>query len=314
MTHVFVNVPNYKGADVLGAVGPSSTGGFPGENFGVVSGSYVASAQISGILAMLKQKYPYLSPSALKSALMTTADPTPVASYSNGIAATPFEVGSGLARATQALSPGIVYATTSEEYEAFSCGYDNYAFIDSARCAQLACLGYSFDASDLNYPSMAADEILTNQTFIRTVTNIADQSLVLVPTIEAPTGYEVSICPEEITVKPGESATFELTVQVIDDRRREKWSFGSLTWVGTNRGVGKGSKHRGSSSKCTFSGKPSDKSGRGKGRGKADNTTSCGVADETLIRRELRTQDRTMLNVQPTKSVRTKDHGYAPGE
>ncbi|GJM93428.1 hypothetical protein PR202_ga09983 [Eleusine coracana subsp. coracana] len=69
--------------------------------------------QVSGIVGLLKTKYPSWSPAMIKSAIMTTAtveasDGNPIRDQT-GAAATPFSYGSGHVDPVRALDPGLVY-------------------------------------------------------------------------------------------------------------------------------------------------------------------------------------------------------------
>jgi subtilisin family serine protease len=86
----------------------------------MMSGTSMAAPHISGIAALIKQKYPKWSPSAIKSALMTTANtidkgshPLRAQQYSTSemltlTRATPFDYGSGAVNPKAALDPGLV--------------------------------------------------------------------------------------------------------------------------------------------------------------------------------------------------------------
>lgn len=92
----------------------------PGEGFAMVSGTSMAAPHIAGIAALIKQKNPKWSPSAIKSALMTTSNtldkgshPLRAQQYSTSeimtlTRATPFDYGSGAVNPKAALDPGLV--------------------------------------------------------------------------------------------------------------------------------------------------------------------------------------------------------------
>ncbi|XP_047338469.1 subtilisin-like protease SBT2.2 [Impatiens glandulifera] len=94
---------------------------FQGEGFAIMSGTSMAAPHIAGLAALIKQKFPNFSPSAIASALSTTASlydrvGGPIMAqraYSNPdenqSPATPFDMGSGFVNATSALDPGLVF-------------------------------------------------------------------------------------------------------------------------------------------------------------------------------------------------------------
>lgn len=86
----------------------------------MISGTSMAAPHIAGIAALIKQNNPHWSPSAIKSALMTTAltldrggRPILAQQYSSTgimtfVQATPFDYGSGAVDPKAALDPGLV--------------------------------------------------------------------------------------------------------------------------------------------------------------------------------------------------------------
>lgn len=102
-------------------------GSLLGESFAMISGTSMAAPHIAGLAALIKQKFPNFSPSAIASALSTTATVNdkqggPIMAqraYSNPdlsqSPATPFDMGSGFVNATAALDPGLIF-DSSELY------------------------------------------------------------------------------------------------------------------------------------------------------------------------------------------------------
>lgn len=98
----------------------------------MLSGTSMATPHIAGIAALLKQAHPLWTPSAITSALMTTAglyDNTgspllaqnPTGNFSSAIGAgTPFDYGSGAVDAKSALDPGLVFDASKLSFTLFS--------------------------------------------------------------------------------------------------------------------------------------------------------------------------------------------------
>jgi hypothetical protein len=59
---------------------------------------------------------------------------------------------------------------------------------------------------------------------------VSDQPSVYVASVTNPQGIAVSVNPSTLTVAPGKSATFEVTITRTDAEYRT-WTFGSLTWA-----------------------------------------------------------------------------------
>lgn len=87
----------------------------------MMSGTSMAAPHVTGLAALIKKKYPSFSPSAIASALSTTASLSdrnggPIMAqrtYANPdmsqSPATPFDMGSGFVNATAALNPGLIF-------------------------------------------------------------------------------------------------------------------------------------------------------------------------------------------------------------
>ncbi|CAL5078902.1 unnamed protein product [Urochloa decumbens] len=139
--------------------------------YNIVSGTSMACPHASGAAAYVKSHHRDWSPAMIISALVTTATPmnTPANSGSNEL-----NYGAGQLNSSKARDPGLVYDASERDYVAMLCaqGYNatQLALITGSRAA--ACAGA---ASDLNYPTMAANVApWRNFTvrFRRTVTNV----------------------------------------------------------------------------------------------------------------------------------------------
>ncbi|TVU07383.1 hypothetical protein EJB05_47436, partial [Eragrostis curvula] len=178
--------------------------------FGMFSGTSMSAPHPSGIAAVLKKARPQWSPSAIKSAMMTTADVThpdgtQIADDTTGLPASYFLMGAGLVNPTKALDPGLIYDLTAMDYISFVCGLgydDNYVNEIIAQPMQnVSCASVTKIAGrDLNYPSFlvtltaAAPEVEVR----RTVTNVGEASSVYTAEVIPPNGVAVEVVPNRL--------------------------------------------------------------------------------------------------------------------
>ncbi len=231
------------GVNVLAGNSPTPVGfsppasGAPGQLFQSISGTSMSSPHVAGLFALLKQANRDWTPAMAKSAVMTTAYQE--VWKENGVTpADPFDMGaghvdpSGRARAQGSMfNPGIVYDAGFLDYLGFLCDADTSAFSDpDATCAALEGLGVPTDASDLNLASIAIDGVPGTQTVTRTVTSVANRTATWRVSTRGPQGFDVEVSPSEITLAPGESATYEVTFTATGGAPVGQWRFGSLTW------------------------------------------------------------------------------------
>ena len=99
------------GQDVLAAVAPPGNSGRP---FDLYSGTSMSSPHMTGLGALLKQAHPDWSPTAIKSAFMTTAY------QSNDYA--PFAWGAGHVDPNKVVDPGLVFDSGFLDWIAFLKG------------------------------------------------------------------------------------------------------------------------------------------------------------------------------------------------
>ena len=222
------------GINILAGFTPDAANSVAGENYAFLTGTSMSAPHVAGVAALLRQAHPDWSPAAIKSALMTTAHQD-VNQEDGETAAIPFDFGSGHIRPNLANDPGLVYDVTGDEYDAFACGTASPA-VDQARCDSLAAAGLSFLAADLNQPSIAVSRLASTRTVSRRVTNVSDESASYLAEIVPPAGITVAVTPTTLSLGPGESASFDVTLTYADGPL-DLWRFGSLTWVDDERSV-----------------------------------------------------------------------------
>ena len=77
-------------------------------------------------------------------------------------------------------------------------------------------------------PSIGVAELAGSQTVTRTVTSVADKTVKWKVKVDAPAGYDVTVTPNQLTLHPGESATYEVTITNDGSGPIGEWRFGSL--------------------------------------------------------------------------------------
>ncbi|EXG79087.1 S8 family serine peptidase [Cryptosporangium arvum] len=187
------------GVDVVAAVSPARDGAM----FGLRSGTSVATAQVSGAAALLRGAHPRWSPAAVKSALLTSATGGDNRiSTSGGETAGPAEYGAGALAVDRALDPGLLF--------------DSSAAATAPYSAQ-------------NTASVVLGSLAGVRTVRRTVTNVGSGTARYVARVDEPPGVDVAVSPAELTLEPGATASFTVTVHRVS-APYDQLAAGSITW------------------------------------------------------------------------------------
>jgi hypothetical protein len=223
------------GVNILAANTPTGLLGASGELFQVISGTSMSTPHVAGMFALLKQAHPDWSPAIAKSALMTTARQD-VFKEDGVTAADPFDYGAGHIapggdwHSGSIVQPGLVYDAGIQEYFGFLCG--NTQSVNPTICQGLAANTVPFDASDLNLPSIGISQLIANQTVVRTVTSVVQDAGVTTfqVSVEPPSGFDVRVSPQTLSLEPGQTATYDVTIINNGQAVSDTWAFGALTW------------------------------------------------------------------------------------
>ncbi|CAI9757173.1 unnamed protein product [Fraxinus pennsylvanica] len=202
--------------------------------FNSVSGTSMSCPHISGVVGLLKTLHPTWSPSAIKSAIMTTAttrdnalEPLTNASHSK---ATPFCYGGGHVQPNRAMDPGLVYDLGVNDYLNFLCslGY-NRTQIKLVSDKPYIC-SKPISLINLNYPSITVPNLNGSTTVSRTVKNVGSPGTYKA-SVRNPAGISVRIKPGTLKFNEiGEEKTFKLTLKARQSNAALDYEFGQLTW------------------------------------------------------------------------------------
>lgn len=196
---------------------------------------------ISGLAALIKAANPDWSPSAIKSALMTTAytrDNTKsrLRDAAGGKFSDPRAHGSGHVDPLRAISPGLVYDLSAKDYIAFLCSLD-YS-IDHIQAIvkhpNVTCSKKFSNPGQLNYPSFS---VLFRKSrvvrYTRELTNVGSARSVYNVSISAPRTVKVTVKPTKLVFKNvGDKLRYTVTFvsKKEMDQMGGRSSFGSISW------------------------------------------------------------------------------------
>nr|GMD93821.1 subtilisin-like protease SBT1.9 [Ipomoea batatas] len=158
--------------------------GESGNAYNMISGTSMACPHSSGIAALLKGAHPDWSPAAIRSAMVTTANPldnsnAPITDSGLQYAgANPLAMGAGQVDPNRALNPGFIYDAGRQDYINLLCSMN----FTRNQILTITKSNYTCEtaSSDLNYPSFIllystnGTEKEVSQEFVRTVTYVGD--------------------------------------------------------------------------------------------------------------------------------------------
>ena len=195
---------------------------------------------ISGLAALLKAAHPDWSPSAIKSALMTTAYVTdntksPLRDAEGGGFSNPWAHGAGHVDPQKAVSPGLVYDISTAEYIQFVCslGYTAEHVQAIVKHRNFTCSKKFSDPGALNYPSFSV--VFGSKRVVRytrRLTNVGAAASVYNVAVDAPSSVKVTVKPDRLAfTKVGERLRYTVTfVASKGATRTAKSEFGSIVW------------------------------------------------------------------------------------
>ncbi|KAL8040216.1 hypothetical protein ABFX02_10G083800 [Erythranthe guttata] len=214
--------------------------------FNIMSGTSMSCPHISGLAALLKAAHPDWSPSAIKSALMTTAYTvdnanSPLRDAADYSLSTPWAHGAGHVDPHKALSPGLVYDATPDDYVSFLCSldYTDDAVQLIARRPNATCSSSRRfrDPGQLNYPSFSVvfgggKKNSRVVRYTRELTNVGPAGSAYVAELEVPPTVGATVKPSKLVFgNVGEKLRYTVTFVSKKDVDYSLTSgFGSITW------------------------------------------------------------------------------------
>ncbi|KAI3948915.1 hypothetical protein MKW92_013594 [Papaver armeniacum] len=208
------------GIDILAAFTPlRSISGIEGDTkhskFNILSGTSMSCPHVAGVAAYVKSFHPAWSPSAIKSAILTTA------THMRPDVNAELAYGAGQVNPKQAVHPGLIYDMNQLPYIQFLCQErykdDGIRIIVGSK---------SVNCSELPPPSEAS-----RCGFKRTVTNVGPAKSIYNATIVSPKEVDITVKPMSLVfTKRFQKISFTVTVKGKRVSPDQELLSGSLTW------------------------------------------------------------------------------------
>ncbi|RZC74517.1 hypothetical protein C5167_049993 [Papaver somniferum] len=231
------------GSSIWAAWSPNSEGDhhIRGKFFALVSGTSMATPHIAGVAALIKQKHPTWSPSAITSAMMTTANRTDhfgapiLAQQLNQLTpATPFDYGAGAINPSKAIDPGLVFNTKFKNYIQFLCSVPGVDDESVRRAVGVGCPTKKRRwCSDLNTASVTVSNLVGSRRVIRKVTNVDNGTELYEVHVTEPMGVTVTVTPQAFIIRPNKSRV--LTIMLEAKEATNSYTFGELVLTGDRK-------------------------------------------------------------------------------
>ncbi|PSR93488.1 Subtilisin-like [Actinidia chinensis var. chinensis] len=230
------------GSSIWAAWSPNSEGDefMKGEEFALLSGTSMATPHIAGIAALIKQKHPQWGPSAITSAMMTTAyvtdesgAPIPAQNINQLAPATPFDFGAGFINPSQAIDPGLVFNINFNHYVQFLCAVPGVDDMSVRRAVGIGCPARRKSwCSDLNTASVTVSNLVGSRNVTRRVTNVGGDDKYRV-VVREPFGVKVRVYPKVFEIRVNASRQLRLVLEATEATKA--YTFGEVVLLGSRK-------------------------------------------------------------------------------
>ncbi|PRQ48004.1 putative tripeptidyl-peptidase II [Rosa chinensis] len=212
-------------------------------NFNLDTGTSMSAPHVAGVAALIKSVHPDWSPAAIRSALMTTANPldnthSPIKDTYGNLIASPLAIGAGHINPNKALDPGLVYDAAADDYIKLLCAMKFTAKQIQIITGSIYKCANRFNI-DINYPSFIAyfnsngsnSDAKVVQEFKRTLTNVGEEQSSYIVNLTALAGLKLKVEPQRLVfTKKYEKLRYKLTM-VGPKLLKEDLVQGSLSWI-----------------------------------------------------------------------------------
>ncbi|KAL8106685.1 hypothetical protein AgCh_023437 [Apium graveolens] len=210
-------------------------------NFTVMSGTSMACPHVSGLTALIHSAHPKWSPAAVKSALMTTAyiiDHSGRQIMDGDQPAGLFAIGAGHVNPVRAMSPGLIYDISPNDYVTHLCTR-KYTSSDifmithrNVSCHEIMQKNKDFS---LNYPSISVvfRPRMKSKMIKRRLTNVGIPNSTYSVEVKPPAGINVRVRPQRLIFRHiNQSLSYRvwLISRNMTVSQRLSYSHGYLSW------------------------------------------------------------------------------------
>ncbi len=192
------------GVDILAAI--RTTAPLDAPEYGLMSGTSMATPHLTGAAALLRKVHPSWTPDEVRSALMMTAMTDNLLQEDGVSTAVPFDRGAGRVDLSRAAKAGLVLHETHANYVAAEAG----------------------DPTTLNLPSMAESSCFTKCNWVRTVRSVLDESVTWTATAVTSNGLQIAVTPNQFSLAPGAMQTLQMQANVTQVAGGSEWVFATI--------------------------------------------------------------------------------------